>query len=341
MLFCGGNSPTVGIQETLARPFGGRLDAAHLPTPDDKLLYPGENPSATFIENLKDSLLDLFYPHGDNVATPTMAFSYLARTAIDAALMCATTILSDGTMSKLFLMDVGAPTALCRGHTRTKLWKGDSPHTLLPDKITGPTKVTFLTFATLTPASRDTSSAMETCTPQFYLQAHEKVCFSEDGYLYKFLLAPATTSPCDQASYTVGHPGLAQKIWYKAEHAATIQVPGLKKVTPVIQGTDPAHAVTYSLLPTMLPLRKSLDIPIGPIRDATLGALGVWTRFARLLRQPDAPYWLDHPVVIDWLNAVVSAPSQFVNPWYARSWIHDSVKPDPMPAWNNPADDNI
>jgi hypothetical protein len=91
----------------------------------------------------------------------------------------------------------------------------------------------------------------------------------------------------------------------------------------------------------MLPLPKSLDIPIGLIGNATLGALGVRTRCWRLLRQPDASYWLNHPMVIDRLNAVASAPSQFANPWYARSWIHNSVKSDPTPEWNNPADYDI
>jgi hypothetical protein len=67
-------------------------------------------------------------------------------------------------------------------------------------------------FAMSMPDFWHTSTAMEICMLQYYLQAHAKVCFSEDGDLYKFVLTPATSSPRDQESYMAGHPGLAQKI---------------------------------------------------------------------------------------------------------------------------------
>jgi hypothetical protein len=120
IMFCGSDdTPTMESK---------RLSARN-PTPDDKFLYPNNNPSAMFIENLNNSLLDLFYPRGDNVATPTMAFIDLVSTAMDATLVCAMMVLEYGTMSKPFLTVVVAPTSLWHGHTCIKLWKWDPPHT--------------------------------------------------------------------------------------------------------------------------------------------------------------------------------------------------------------------
>jgi hypothetical protein len=200
-----------------------------------------------------------------------MAFSAFAQTAIDSALVCAVTMKEDRSMSDPFLMIIGAPTAVCRGHTRSKLWTGQPPHVLQPEGITGPKDVVFPPLGTTSPDSRDLSITMENRTPSYYLQEHEKVCFSENGWLYKLVMAPSTTDPRTRDNLTCGHPGLMPKMWYTYERAIAINVTGLSLI-PI---NNPEANDSCALLPTMLPLLKAWDIPIGPLCDAKIGATGL------------------------------------------------------------------
>jgi hypothetical protein len=177
------------LEEVLAKQFGGKLDKAATPPPDP-MFVPPEDYGATFFDAINDALQDVFFPEGESIATPTMAFSTFAQTAIDSALVCAVTMKEDRSMSDPFLMVIGAPTAVCRGHTRSKLWTGQPPHVLQPEGITGPKDVVFPTLGTTSPDLRDPSIKMENRTPSYYLQEHEKVCFSANGWLYRLVMAP-------------------------------------------------------------------------------------------------------------------------------------------------------
>jgi hypothetical protein len=72
-----GVNPAKSIDEVLASQFGGKLDPAA--NPDPSFIMPDNNGN-TFRTKFEDLLATLFFPSGEIVATPTMAYSMLART---------------------------------------------------------------------------------------------------------------------------------------------------------------------------------------------------------------------------------------------------------------------
>jgi hypothetical protein len=261
------------------------------------------------------------YSPEETIATPTMAYSALARTTVPAALVCATKLLADGTQSDPFLLVIGAPTAVPGGHTRDPFWTGNLPPTLLPAQVNGPANVSFLTLATTKLTSRSITIPIGQRTPEFYANLHTAACFSEDGALYRLILCesqlvemhdPKDSTFCSGLSNN--HYWFRRKVWWNNNNVAE-----LDRIDIDLQDeTNKTRDVGEALLPRMLLLPGPLNLPIGPLGPATLGAKGVQAAYCRLAGIGEPPDFLTSNIVCEWLNAVQKSPMKFATPWLAR-----------------------
>ena len=267
----------------------------------------------------------------------------LMTTLPSGSLLCVgSTLCSDGSQSAPFLLVVAAPATTLQGiaHPADNLWTGPQPATLRPSDLPGPSHIVSPVVGSCDPASRVSTRSTASRSPQGYSD-RALLCWNECRRLAGSVVASATTDPAARAFVLTDTCG---SFWSEASALDSSWAgrqytddPQTTHVWPSAIDKGPGEVV---ILPRFLPLPIPVLLPPGVLGPVTLGAAGLSTALMALF--PDYPRdWLDHPLVIEWLNAVASYPDAFVVPWYAGAWVQASTFPVPpnpaTPAWAEPS----
>ena len=167
------------------------------------------------------------------------------------------------------------------------------------------------------------------------------VCLSKEGDLFQYVLTPSglTESAFLEAKQANSSPQNI-KHWAERNHHLSEMTGADVELTDTYSPLDQSELSSDEmymncqnravLLPKFLPLLPPLFIPPGVIGSAELGWFGVRDELDRHFRSGEHQQWLNHPLVIEWLQAVGQSPLTFATTWHPYEQLSNYINPGPM-----------